>query len=115
MKKFLLSILCCLLAVCGYAQDTATLSFANKEQRTSYSSTIQVWEQNGITLTNNKASSTTAVGNYAKPARFYASSEIIIECSLGNITQIEFIVIQLLMREHCRVQLVTQVPFHLIN
>ena len=90
MKKFLLSILCCLLAVCGYAEETATLSFASKEQRNSQSATQQVWSQNGITLTNNKASSTSSIGDYAKPARFYASSEIIIECSLGNITQIEF-------------------------
>lgn len=72
------------------AQETATLSFASTAQRTSFSSTQQVWEQNGITFTNNKASSSTAVADYAKPARFYAKSEIIVECALGNITKIEF-------------------------
>lgn len=72
------------------AQETATLSFASTAQRTSYSSTQQVWEQNGITFTNNKASSSTPVADYAKPARFYAKSEIIVECALGNITKIEF-------------------------
>ncbi len=91
MKKFLLSIFCCLMAVFAVqAQETATLSFASTAQRTSFSTTQQVWEQNGITLTNNKASSSTPVADYAKPARFYAKSEIIVECALGNITKIEF-------------------------
>ena len=90
MKKFLLSILCCLMAVVsGYAEE-ATLSFANKAQRTSYSTAKQVWEQNGITFTNNKSSSTTNVADYASPVRLYQNSEIIVECALGNITQIVF-------------------------
>ena len=57
----------------------ATLSFASTAQRTQYSTTIQVWEQNGVKLTNNKGSSTSNVGNYYNPARFYASSNIVIE------------------------------------
>lgn len=65
----------------------ATLSLADKAQRIEYNDTLQVWEQNGITLTNNKASSISNVGDYANPARFYANSEIIIEAP-GNITQI---------------------------
>ena len=69
---------------------TATLSFADKAQRTTYTTSQQVWEQNGITLTNNKANSTSNVADYANPARFYKNSEIIVECSLGNITQIVF-------------------------
>ncbi len=72
------------------AEETATLSFANEAQRTSFSTTQQVWEQNGITLTNNKSSSTSNVADYANPARFYKNSEIIVECALGNITKIEF-------------------------
>ena len=68
----------------------ATLSFANKAQRTSFSTSKQVWEQNGITLINDKASSSSNVADYANPARFYKSSKIIIECSLGNITKIAF-------------------------
>ena len=68
---------------------TATLSFANKAQRTSFSTSKQVWEQNGITLTNNKSSSTSNVADYANPARFYASSNIIIEVP-GNIKTIVF-------------------------
>ena len=73
----------------AWAED-ATLSFADNAQRTEYSTSKQVWEQNGITFTNNKSESTTNVGDYAKPARLYASSNVIIECSLGNINQIVF-------------------------
>ena len=67
----------------------ATLSFADKAQRTSYSTSKQVWEQNGIILTNEKGSSTSNVADYANPARFYKNSNITIEAP-GNITQIEF-------------------------
>ena len=67
----------------------ATLSFANQAQRTSFSSTQQVWEQNGIILTNNKASAQSNVGDYANPARFYAASSIDIQAP-GDITKIEF-------------------------
>lgn len=65
----------------------ATLSFADKAQRTYQDGDKQVWEQNDITLTNNKAESTNAVGDYANPARFYKSSEIIISAP-GAITKI---------------------------
>lgn len=90
MKKFLLSIFCCLIAFVGIKADDATLSFADKAQRTSFSTTQQVWSQNGITFTNNKSASTTNVADYAKPVRLYASSNIVVECSLGNITNIVF-------------------------
>ena len=90
MKKFLLSIFCCLMAFVGIKAEEATLSFADKAQRTSFSTTQQVWEQDGITFTNNKASSSNAVADYAKPVRLYAGSNIVVECSLGNITEIVF-------------------------
>ena len=67
----------------------ATLSFANKAQRTTFTTSKQVWTQNGITLTNDKASSTSNVADYANPARFYKSSKITIDAP-GNITKIEF-------------------------
>lgn len=67
---------------------SATLSFADKAQRTSYSTSQQVWEQNGITFTNNKASSSTNVGDYANPVRLYANSEVKVEC--GSMKKIEF-------------------------
>ena len=90
MKKFLLTIFCCLMAFVSVQAQNATLSFANKAQRTSFSTTQQVWEQNGITFTNNKGGSSTAVADYAAPARLYANSNILVECSLGNITSIVF-------------------------
>ena len=67
---------------------SATLSFADKAQRTSFSTARQVWEQNGITFTNNKASSTTNVADYGNPVRLYANSEVIVE--YGNMKKIEF-------------------------
>ena len=69
-------------------EKTATLSFANKAQRTEFTTAKQVWEQNGIKLINNKASSTNNVADYASPARFYAGSEIVID--VQNISKIVF-------------------------
>ena len=67
----------------------ATLSFASTDQRTEFSTTKQVWSQNGITFINNKASSTSNVANYSNPVRLYAKSEIIVEAP-GNISSIVF-------------------------
>lgn len=72
------------------AEETATLSFADKAQRTSFSTTKQVWEQNGVTFTNDKASSTNNVADYAAPVRLYANSSVTVACSLGNMTKIVF-------------------------
>ena len=68
-------------ADCGHVKVyKGTLVFdADKENRTKYSTEIQVWEQNGVKLTNNKASSTSNVGDYGAPGRFYKSSQVIIE------------------------------------
>ena len=67
----------------------ATLSFADKAQRTTFTSTQQIWEQNGIKVTNNKASSSNAVADYAKPARFYAGSNLEVTAP-GAISMIVF-------------------------
>ena len=68
---------------------TATLSFESTAQRTTLTTSQQVWTQNGITLTNDKGSSTSNVADYSNPARFYKSSNIIVEAP-GNITKIVF-------------------------
>lgn len=68
---------------------TATISFASTAQRTSYSTSEQVWENEGVVFTNSKGSSTSNVGDYSNPARFYKSSDITITAP-GNITKIEF-------------------------
>lgn len=69
---------------------TATLTFdADKVNRTAFSTEQQVWKQNGIVFTNDKANSTSNVGDYGNPARFYKNSTISVEAP-GNITKIEF-------------------------
>ena len=67
---------------------SATLSFASTAQRTHFSTTQQIWEQNGVKLTNDKASSTNAVADFSNPARFYKSSALTIE-GTKNIAKIE--------------------------
>ena len=66
-----------------------TLTFDNTEKRTEFTTSQQVWEENTITFTNNKASSSTNVADYAAPVRLYKSSEIIIKCASMN--KIEFV------------------------
>ena len=65
----------------------ASISFADKANRTDYSTSSQVWKQNGIVVTNNKGASTNNVGDYANPARFYKSSNVTIEAP-GEIVSI---------------------------
>ena len=90
MKKLSFFLMAMLMSVMSFAAEaTATISFANKAQRTEYSTSKQVWEQNGIVVTNEKASSTSNVGDYFNPARFYKSSKVTIQCTLGNIKKIE--------------------------
>ncbi len=79
--KKLISILLCVCMMMGLLVVAAqaanpTITFDSKSKRTSYSVTQQVWAENGITVTNDKASSTTNVGDYANPARFYKGSSL---------------------------------------
>ena len=71
-------------------KETATLTFDDKSKRTEYSTTKQVWTENGVTVTNNKGKSTTNVGDYCAPARFYKLSELIVECA-SPMSKIEFV------------------------
>ena len=66
----------------------ATLSFADKANRTVFTTSQQVWEQNGVKLINDKGSSTSDVADYAAPARFYKSSKLTVE--YAGMTKIEF-------------------------
>ena len=82
------ALFCVMFAITSSAAETsATLSFADKANRSSFSSTQQVWSQNGITFTNDKASSSNSVGDYSNPVRLYANSSITIQAP-GNITKI---------------------------
>lgn len=66
---------------------TGTITFdADKAQRVSYSTTQQVWENDGVTFTNNKGGSSTNVGDFTNPVRLYKGSTVII--SATGITQI---------------------------
>ena len=67
----------------------ATLTFNSKDKRTTLSAQQQVWQENGIVLTNDKASSTNTVADYVSPARFYKGSKITLEAP-GEIAEIIF-------------------------
>ena len=90
MKKLFTILAAMLFSMVGFAQTAATLTFDDKAKCTSSSASQQVWEENGIILTNDKAASSSNVAVNA-PIRLYASSAFTIKCSLGNIAQIEFI------------------------
>ena len=66
--------------VCGAVKSyKGTITFdVDKTQRTEYSTSVQKWENEGLVFTNNKADSTTNVGDYGAPGRFYKNSQIII-------------------------------------
>lgn len=94
MKK-IISILACVCLVLSAmmvpvfaAETSATITFDDKAKRTTFdSSAQQIWEENGITVTNNKGTYANALGDYANPARFYAGTETIIE--YPSMTKIE--------------------------
>ncbi len=54
----------------------ATISFADKANRTELTKTQQVWVQNGITVTNDKTSGSADIADYSNPVRFYKSSKV---------------------------------------
>lgn len=58
--------------------SNSTITFDNKNKRTVYTTTKQVWEENYITITNEKGESTADVGDYGAPARFYKDSTLTI-------------------------------------
>lgn len=59
------------------------------DNRTSFTTSQQVWEANNIKLVNDKGSSTSNVADYVNPARFYKSSKITVSAP-GEITTIVF-------------------------
>lgn len=71
-------------------EETKDLSFSNKAQRTSFSTSEQVWKQNGIIFTNKKASSSNNVADYANPVRLYAGSSVTVSVEGATISKIVF-------------------------
>ena len=57
--------------------------------RTTFTTSQQVFEANNIKVTNDKGSSTSSVADYVSPARFYKSSKVTVTAP-GNITTIVF-------------------------
>lgn len=84
-------------SVCGEADPDyvppvipkATITFDDTSKRTVGTTSQQVWVENGITVTNDKAASTSNVNtSYYNPIRLYASSSLMVE-KVG-MTKIEF-------------------------
>ena len=95
------------------AEVTGTLTFDDKAKRTVFNTSQQVWTENGITVVNDKSTSTSNVADYAKPVRFYASSAITVKCD-GTIKQIVLIATAALMLLHSKTQsLALLLLFHL--
>ena len=70
------------------AEATASISFANTTSRVSWNSSKQVWANDGLTVTNDKSSSTSNIIDSSNPVRFYANSALTFEIAEGNITKI---------------------------
>ena len=68
---------------------SVSLSFSDVANRTTFNTEQQVWEQNGIVLTNDKGASTSNVADYSKPARFYKSSKLTVEYT--GMAKIDFV------------------------
>ena len=71
-------------------EKTGTISFSDTKQRTSRDNNKQVWTNDGITLTNEKASGDNVTNN-TNPARFLKNQKLTIEAP-GTITKIVFAV-----------------------
>ena len=69
--------------------DVASISFSSAENRTEFDGSKQVWEQNGIKVTNLQHESTNPIADYLNPVRFYANTQLVIEYT-GNIEKIVF-------------------------
>ena len=72
------------------AEDSATasLSFETTASRVSQTATQQVWKSNGITFTNDKASSSSDIVDSKNPVRLYKGSKVTIE--FPGIRKIDF-------------------------
>ncbi|MBQ9162845.1 MAG: endonuclease [Clostridia bacterium] len=69
---------------------TATLTFDSTANRTSFDENQQVWEGSGITLTNDKTSTSTAIADYSNPLRMYKNSDVTVTAGGNKITKIVF-------------------------
>jgi hypothetical protein len=65
------------------AEETVvTITFDDTSKRTVATTQQQVWEENGITVTNDKAGASSDVNlKYYDPVRFYKNSTVTVECA----------------------------------
>lgn len=70
--------------------DTATISFADTANRTVFNTEQQVWEQNGIVVTNDKGASTSNIADYSDPVRFYKGSKVTVKVESGKMAAVIF-------------------------
>ena len=62
-------------------ETVVTITFDDISKRTFLSTVQQVWVENGITVTNDKASASSNVnGQYYNPLRFYKNSTVTVDC-----------------------------------
>ncbi len=93
ISKVLSIVLCLTLVMALFvigasaADASAAISFSDKADRTVFNDEQQVWQQNGITVTNDKADSTNKMGDFAKPVRLYKNSKLTI--AYPGMTQID--------------------------
>lgn len=66
-----------------------TISFASTTQRVLQDASKQVWQNEGVTFTNNKASSYSNVADFHNPVRLYTGSNVVVEHEA--MTKIEFV------------------------
>ena len=71
-------------------EETVTISFTTTAQRVSQDDNAQIWSNNGLTFTNNKAASSNAVVSNVNPIRVYANSSVTVEHATGTIKSITF-------------------------
>ena len=75
-------------SVCDAVKATnATITFDNTNKRTELSAAKQVWEENGITVTNTSA--TNNIADYSNPVRFYKNTIVVVE--FPEMTKIEVV------------------------
>lgn len=67
---------------------SVSLDFSDVANRTSFGEEQQVWEANGIVLTNDKAAYNNALGDYHNPVRFYKGTSVTI--AYAGMTKIVF-------------------------
>ena len=85
MSKKILALVLALVLVCSLvpavsaAEASATIDFTTTAQRLSQNDNAQVWQNNGLTMTNEKNESTQPIKDYSNPVRLYAKTNLLVE------------------------------------